>query len=209
MSKFVCEAERKSQEYLYENMTQHQKREADKIRLFHARALTKAMTDIMMGDAIQYVGETKTQKKTAKTAKKAKTNDAKAYKQKAIKKKQGMRKEIEKLQSNISSMCQNTTPLENIPVPNATMDEWNKCLSITKRQLRVAKFIHKQAEKIERLTGRKPEYDIGQLVGRVPNGAKYNLKEWETYMKKDLPTRTNIQNEPHVPNLLRLREENE
>ena len=206
MSKFVCEAERKSQEYLYANMTPHQKRKADKMRLFHARELTKAMTDIMMGDAIQYVGETKTQKKTAK---KPKTNDAKAYKQKAIKKKQDMRKEIEKLQSNISSMCQNTTPLENIPVPNATMDELNKCLSITKRQLRVTNFLQKQSEKIGKLTGYKPEYDVGQLVGRVPNGAKYNLKDWETYMKKDLPTRTNIQNEPHVPNLLRLREENE
>ena len=67
-------------------------------------------------------------------------------------------------------------------------------MKITKRQLRVTNFLQKQSEKIGKLTGYKPEYDVGQLVGRVPNGAKYNLKDWETYMKKDLPTRTNIQN---------------
>lgn len=206
MSKFVCEAERKSQEYLYANMTQHQKREADKVRLFHARELTKAMTDIMMGNAIQYVGETKTQKKTAKTAKKAKTNDAKAYKQKAIKKKEDMRKEIMKLQSEMSMMCQNTTPVVNIPALNASMDKWNKSLSKTRRQHRVVTFVHELAPKIGKRTGRNPEYDIGQLERIIQNGGKYNLKDWEAYLKKDLPTRQNV---PLVPNILELRQEYE
>mgnify|MGYP003348384914 CR=1 FL=1 len=69
MSKFDCDEQQKKQKFLYANMTTHQRKKADEARLFHAKQLTKTMWSIINGDAIQYVGETKTQKKTAKKAK--------------------------------------------------------------------------------------------------------------------------------------------
>ena len=133
----------------------------------------------------------------------SKTNKKKAGKSQNTDKKKRVKTEILSNIDVIRKMCRNTTPLEDIPSPNAPLSAWNNNAAKVKRQLKICKLVEKHEKKMSK-AGIDIQYDVGQLSRTIANGGKYNVKDWTEYLKKDLPKRRpNHNNAYAVQNILR------
>lgn len=189
----LCKVEQAKIDSLRQHMTPVQKREADALLFSKLQELSTSYTNmIAKGIASTPMrGESKTNKK--KKAGKAQNSE----------KKKRVKTEISSIDGIMRKMCRNTTPIEDLPSPNAPLAHWNNCLAKRKRQLKICKLVEKHEKKMTK-EGIDRQYDVGQLSRTITNGDKYNVKDWTEYLKKDLPKRRHNPKNGYTDNILRM-----
>lgn len=188
----LCKVEQAKLASLRQHMTPMQKRQADALLFISLQELSTSYTKmIASGIAL------------TPTRGESKTNKKKAGKSQNTDKKKRVKTDILSIDATIRKMCRNTTPLEDIPSPNAPLAEFNNSLAKRKRQLKICKLVEGHEKKMSK-AGIDRQYDIGQVSRTITNGGKYNVKDWTEYLKKDLPKRRpNHNNAYAVQNILR------
>ena len=189
----LCKVEQAKLASLRQHMTPMQKRQADALLFSKLQELSTSYTKMIASGIAPTPtsGESKTNKKK------------RAGKSQNTEKKKRVKTEISSTIDVIRKMCRNTTPLEDIPSPKATLAEHNGRLNKLKRQLRICKLVEEYEKKMHK-AGIDRQYDVGQLSRTIANGGKYNVKDWTEYLKKDLPKRRpNHNNAYAVQNILR------
>lgn len=188
----LCKVEQEKLKSLRKHMTVKQKRQADALLFISLQELSTSYTTIITETPPTPMrGESKTNKKK------------KAGKAQNTEKKKRVKTDILSMDATIRKMCRNTTPLEDIPSPNAPLAEHNGCRAKRKRQLKICNLVEGHEKKMSE-AGIDRQYDVGQLSRTIANGGKYNVKDWTEYLKKDLPKRRpNHNNAYAVQNILR------
>lgn len=192
----LCEVEQAKHEALRNHMTPKQKQQADVLLFSKLQELSTSYTKMF---SLCFVptptgGESKTNKKK------------KAGKSQNTEKKKRTKTSISLMDAAIEKLCRNTTPLDDVPSDVAPQTQWDSSYAKRKRQLRICKFVEKHEKKMSK-AGIDRQYDIGQLSRKIKNGDKYNVKDWDEYLKKDIPKRHHNTSKGYAQNILRMVEE--